>query len=961
MKRSGLLPVLGVVILFIMPPLGFFMGQKEDDGNTDHSSMSDIAVMENRVAREFVEHLVRNTTELLQGENVTCLEDLILELNRDEGRISQDGFNPYPLTEGTTRFSVNDLNLTARSGAWWTDRQATIPIEDERGMWNIELKEGPAPSNSSYMLEGTFTLAALDQDTGVEDRRAVGFSEPVFAPGIFARASLDAFNNECSTDHGDLARTVTSMLSTLARHRTSMGYGMGLDESHLNIINTGDVELAVNLALLIMQGTLLGSVDSRSAAVIHNNHANAMDNSSHENEDWWSYGNPTGERQWGVAELTNHDRYLARKESVGDTGSLEALLVAHLGKSTLDPSDIMALYLLLAEERGGDRPDPSDRTGFLAEHNLLDPRMSGSEIDVQNLECTFSSDGDFDGFSLGNGGVLRLVQQRSPGQLVAGRDMVVQGLNSPVATMTSAVPLPASTRTWTVPPGSPPPFKDFEIQWDIRITGSFLLEVVPQIFPNNVSQPLPADPVERVIDIDIPVLITAWPRGKPQNDALIFRDLNTGGAGITGEWLITGEAMAFHYFEHDLWPVLGQVLTLDHSALITASSLYSSWGHDRFLSMDKMANMGELVGALSQDREIASPSLEGYLRELALIYWVDIGVVTDPGVPVSTWSRGWNLSIYYEQELDILNLSLERGGIIWTLTALGLGETAGAEISTRVHLESDGMRLDWERRSSGDVWKTGLLELAVPGGTFIGTQTGSSAVHWGTSAHPLGNPFSSRGEVLVLSGQRTTTGSPLTEESDASPIPGNGTQGTLGKVTPLTFQRSLEEGLEMVSDDEPVLGIMGGIMGKGEDWVYRALVLESDEDSLPMARELLRLGGLEIARTLSRSRLDISDVVSSLMSAGLDLSRMDGVNVKIIWEAGMGEAGMGEAGMGEAGMGKSGMVSCKVPELLPFEDARTTVEGAGARVSFQRGQAHWTETGSGWEIGFSPLSAAGLF
>ena len=110
-------------------------------------------------------------------------------------------------------------------------------------------------------------------------------------------------------------------------------------------------------------------------------------------------------------------------------------------------------------------------------------------------------------------------------------------------------------------PAQPPPPQpidhDFQMQWDLGITGSFDLKVArdPKY---KVADGTRTNPwYTQTIELDFQVPVYLWLRSLPQNNAIVFKNLNTGVLdNETAEWIIEPEAIAAEYFTEYIWKLI---------------------------------------------------------------------------------------------------------------------------------------------------------------------------------------------------------------------------------------------------------------------------------------------------------------------------------------------------------------------------------------------------------------------
>ncbi len=376
----------------------------------------------------------------------------------------------------------------------------------------------------------------------------------------FIATKLTEFEANGQSEFTDLGRMVRYMLTTLVRFRASEGIGSGPYDTEKDLLNEGDVELAVNLAVILEEASLFGVYDMNAVRAVDHYFVYAQDPAVHLGEVSWEPNDPTGIRPWGSAERKNYARY-ENHMPAGLSPTLESLLPNlvenYLETRFIDPSDLLALYLNLENYEHGWSIDPYDWNTILDEKFLLDGRYSPDrrddshlvyfshkappELDLTDPTGTFTMDYK-----------EHLAVDQSPDYLVVGSDLsVTKNITVPWKWMTNAR-LSEGSRTGGVPPPQPPPDHDWVMMWDFSIFGNFSLAVgrAPDAYQEDGTSR--GMLVNRTISLDIPINIFTFLKYRPTNSAVAFTNLNVGSpSGAT--YNFTLESLAYEHFSNSTW------------------------------------------------------------------------------------------------------------------------------------------------------------------------------------------------------------------------------------------------------------------------------------------------------------------------------------------------------------------------------------------------------------------------
>jgi hypothetical protein len=203
-----------------------------------------------------------------------------------------------------------ETNITVRDG---TGAQANATVEALDTVTTEERNETTALAR--YVVAGSGNCTVRNTRTGSATEMPISFERGIDSPFPLMNSKAAALDCSAECNAMGLARSVRYILTTVAQFRVLEGCGSGLDGKPptRDIITEKDVSLAVNLALVIETVRLFRDYDE---AV--------------------------------VAELEGL--------GLGAAGSsLGSILATYLANGTLDPADIVALYMGV-----GDRDIPAD-------------------------------------------------------------------------------------------------------------------------------------------------------------------------------------------------------------------------------------------------------------------------------------------------------------------------------------------------------------------------------------------------------------------------------------------------------------------------------------------------------------------------------------------------------------------------------------------------------------------------
>ena len=202
--------------------------------------------------------------------------------------------NLHDLVPSDERNSSN-ITLTDQNGTSITE---TMEVLDTCS--GQEFNETSALAR--YVLAGYGNCTVRNTRTGAAMEAPISFERSIDTPFPLMNSKMLALESQCDNNAMGIARIVKYVLTTIAQFRVLEGYGSGLDESPGNIsqiITNNDIEMAVNIALVLETARLFRDYD----------------------------------------------------EDAIENANLTSLLENYVTNGTLDPGDIMALYLGIGERQ----------------------------------------------------------------------------------------------------------------------------------------------------------------------------------------------------------------------------------------------------------------------------------------------------------------------------------------------------------------------------------------------------------------------------------------------------------------------------------------------------------------------------------------------------------------------------------------------------------------------------------
>jgi hypothetical protein len=413
----------------------------------------------------------------------------------------------------------------------------------------------PFSAPAYYRLSG---YVLFDMKSAKEDITTFNITVDRLLPDMtpYVTTRLAEFDANGKSEFSDIGRMVRYMLTTLVRFRASWGIGSGPYDTEKDLLNEGDVELAVNLAVLLEEARLFGTYDERAVAAMDHFFYYATDPAVHQGETSWEPYDPTGIRPWGSAERKDFARYQNMMPQ-GVQRTMTSLLGNYVHEGLVDPADLLALYLNLDQSEHGWTIDPSDPVSILEKKFMFDGRylpdtrdpshivylsdVGPRELDLMDPSGSFT--GDYK---------ERFAVDQSPDFLTMGASIsVTKDITVPYKFMTN-VRLSEGSRTGGVPPPQPPPDHNWVMLWDFGIYGNFSIAVGRAQDGSQEDGTARQWLVNRTISLDIPINVYAFLKNKPMNSAEPFTNLNVG-SPVGATFNFTKESMAYEHFSNATW------------------------------------------------------------------------------------------------------------------------------------------------------------------------------------------------------------------------------------------------------------------------------------------------------------------------------------------------------------------------------------------------------------------------
>jgi hypothetical protein len=637
------LTLIAIVIMIILTPLAGYINmikQQEDTAEIPDDIENIIGLLQSELQHE----TYYASVDVLTGSATT-----VLEPSKLQSRI-QSKLDFIILTRFQTKYSkigewslsVNDLKLNLMTVPSYISPDLEI---GNNGIHRVGFQDTLAADRlrvvpSYYQLEVNYRLDVENNDDSTRNfKRTLGYQVNVRDIYPFMEHSQELFDLDANTPGGKIQRMVTYMLTTLVRHRLKLEYGLGPYESPLNVLNEGDIELAVNLAVIFEELSILKSYDKGAVEAIDKYYKSARNPDEHKDEPNWSPLNPTTRRYWSTAEMENFDSMYSYVLDSGIERSIEQQLTSSLTNGNLlDPADILALYMIFDREFTGIELDPSDDRALLDELLLWDPRQTSDTTDVNNIKLQLNLSQPYifrfwdeigELWSQTNG-LLKI--DHDPDYLVVGKNIFIDGLTAPLGWYTD-VKL-TKTRTPGVAPTTPSlPQHDFRMQWDLDIRGSFDLNLgalwkqddITNILGSGVPPAFFKHDVwcNRTIELDFPVSIYGWLATAPLNNAIRFSNLNPLLYDFVNDtWIQRPEAQVKEFFSAKLW---------DNLKPFAALAMRKHSDELQFARIDNADRSNRVSDAImfSDNFEFYSSEFEKVLENTNTRFWEELELFTE--------------------------------------------------------------------------------------------------------------------------------------------------------------------------------------------------------------------------------------------------------------------------------------------------------------------------------------------
>ncbi|MCK5559187.1 MAG: hypothetical protein KAJ51_01280, partial [Thermoplasmata archaeon] len=393
--KSRFVPItaIAVVIILIVTPAWVFLPQLlSSESDSTLMELNDKAWKVNEDLQNFLYYnasetiVTENSRTKYMGDQFESIDIVYLESLLNQA--FNDHINDvYQNERSAHKVDITDYEIQIGIDFYNTnDRVQNISINVDGDLNTYKAGEfGTTTSPVYYKLYGEFTIKVTDRETDKSIIRVLTFNKSLRVPEPFYLAKLNEFQNNANTEVSDIGRMVRYMLNTVARYRAKVGYGQAPFDSPRNILNEGDVELAVNLAVILEEALLFRAYDHEAVQALDSNYFELSEATRAGNVQY----NPTGKRIWGEAEISNYIRYVSNLPGNRYARSLTNLIDKYVEYDYIDPADLLVMYMCLDNEPypGAIDVDPKDELSVLEDEILLNPRDNyGSSYDVSNLD-----------------------------------------------------------------------------------------------------------------------------------------------------------------------------------------------------------------------------------------------------------------------------------------------------------------------------------------------------------------------------------------------------------------------------------------------------------------------------------------------------------------------------------------------------------------------------------------------
>jgi hypothetical protein len=730
------LTVAGCIILLIISPWMYYLNGYNPDNKPETQVELDHFTSE--VVQNLIHFITNNATQMI-GQNPEYNRNISLFNERLHNNLEQEigtNYQPYRSKDGSIEVIVTFWTLEIKPEYMITNDLNRYPqtLADNSNKLDLSVVGSYYDSTYpySFRLDGDLYLTAKKYE-GDETKtlsKIVHFDEILKLPNLFIEYKQAQFQNNAETAYSDLARMTQYMLTSLARLRAYNRKDSSSEYPHKNIISEGDVELALNLALLMEETLLFRAYDSGTVSAIDQYFYNAESSALSDN--------PTGRRLWGSAEITNYFEYNNRKLYLTNPEDrlLSNLITQYVNSGYIDPADLLGLYLVLDHASiPAVIGTPKDTFGILdAQYDtkyLMDPRTPNEPEDTTNLKYILNLPENNDhGFNFSNNRVdswdyesIRFEIDQEPNYLVLDYDFIVLGLNDPRGWYSDAELRPSiiksssgngnviisggrsRSRTQVIIPERPKEH-DYRLEFNLELRGNFKLNV------RTIGKSLVSNTIwlDDMIEFRLPVNIFVWFPSDPHISSVHFEQFNTGLPLPNNQgWAITSEATLVEYFEKRLWPYLKPIVALGFDEtysiipIILAGKGFEFYldGNRGFVEkaiFGKDVNTSNLIADVlmfqsSSLKRVLSANLENlydrfntFMAEYFLDYLdqydeeFDLYNITDkpqfPHPSFVPWitELGYDANLHYDRETNICNITFLLDNGFFTLLISGFDE-----------------------------------------------------------------------------------------------------------------------------------------------------------------------------------------------------------------------------------------------------------------------------------------------
>lgn len=178
-------------------------------------------------------------------------------------------------TEGDYSIKVEDYDVDISQDSKMTDDFVPVTdpgVSDGESLQEVDMEmtdgSDETPTNCYYRVDADIEYTVEHKDTKKKIDKNMSFSKTIETPYPIIQNKFDQFKNMAGLGSSELGRVVQYILVTIAQYRVIQGYGASeIDGNQFGagvtdeIITTGDIELAVNLAILLESAKLYRDYD----------------------------------------------------------------------------------------------------------------------------------------------------------------------------------------------------------------------------------------------------------------------------------------------------------------------------------------------------------------------------------------------------------------------------------------------------------------------------------------------------------------------------------------------------------------------------------------------------------------------------------------------------------------------------------------------------------------------------